>query len=341
MSMYCNIYLIKLFSSCLENVGRQGQFPHGIDILTKCDYHAVGQLQHCYLSLSCFIADFDEYKQPIVDHLLEHKFNHWDQSIRELTSQALFKLTSCCPDYMAFSILPKLLRHSFSIDLNTRHGALISLAEIVHALCNEAASKKQENVLVELKRYFPIEIFDQLKNVLNKIFEEKYFRGTGGELMRPAVCFVLKKFSISKLFQQNDESAATQEIYFKLDDGFLNESETFLSQCLEYNKESVQIAAVDTIAYYCDLKYSKLNMVTNQLNENKLARIFLSNLKSTSKEHVRSGYCLAVSCLPGYLLKIENNFEKIVRELMVASKWKSGKLMNHGLKKNGISRRFT
>jgi len=228
---------------------------------------------------------------------------------------------------MAFSILPKLLRYSFSIDLNTRHGALISLAEILHALCDQAREKKSN--LDALKRYFPIEIFDELKNVLNKIFEEKYFRGTGGELMRPAVCFVLKKLSISKLFQQNEvENKETN--YFKLDEGFLNESETFLTQCIEYNKENVQMAAVDTISFFCDLKYSKnftSSSSSSSINESKLVHIFLTNMKSTSKEHVRSGYCLAVSYLPGYLLSVENNFEKIVRELIVASKWKTGKLL--------------
>jgi len=34
-----------------ENVGRQGSFPHGIDILTMCDYHAVGLRNQAYLEL--------------------------------------------------------------------------------------------------------------------------------------------------------------------------------------------------------------------------------------------------------------------------------------------------
>ncbi|KAL4240381.1 hypothetical protein ACF0H5_001171 [Mactra antiquata] len=34
-----------------ENVGRQGTFPHGIDILTTADYFAVGLRSHCYLEL--------------------------------------------------------------------------------------------------------------------------------------------------------------------------------------------------------------------------------------------------------------------------------------------------
>uniref|UniRef100_A0A1A8FFT3 Tubulin-specific chaperone D n=1 Tax=Nothobranchius korthausae TaxID=1143690 RepID=A0A1A8FFT3_9TELE len=35
-----------------ENVGRQGTFPHGIDILTAADYFAVGNLSNCYLNIS-------------------------------------------------------------------------------------------------------------------------------------------------------------------------------------------------------------------------------------------------------------------------------------------------
>lgn len=34
-----------------ENVGRQGTFPHGIDILTTADYFTVGNRTHCYLEL--------------------------------------------------------------------------------------------------------------------------------------------------------------------------------------------------------------------------------------------------------------------------------------------------
>uniref|UniRef100_A0A1A8BX37 Tubulin-specific chaperone D n=1 Tax=Nothobranchius kadleci TaxID=1051664 RepID=A0A1A8BX37_NOTKA len=34
-----------------ENVGRQGTFPHGIDILTAADYFAVGNLSNCYLNI--------------------------------------------------------------------------------------------------------------------------------------------------------------------------------------------------------------------------------------------------------------------------------------------------
>ena len=61
-----------------ENVGRQGTFPHGIDILTACDYFAVGLRSKSYLELSVFVAQFPEYTRPLIDHLVQHKINHWD-----------------------------------------------------------------------------------------------------------------------------------------------------------------------------------------------------------------------------------------------------------------------
>jgi hypothetical protein len=38
-------------SAFQEHVGRQGTFPHGIDILTTCDYFAVGLRKNAYLQL--------------------------------------------------------------------------------------------------------------------------------------------------------------------------------------------------------------------------------------------------------------------------------------------------
>lgn len=56
-----------------ENVGRQGTFPNGIDILTKCDYFAVGSRNNTYLNLSVFVGQFDAYRDTLIDHLLEKK----------------------------------------------------------------------------------------------------------------------------------------------------------------------------------------------------------------------------------------------------------------------------
>ncbi|RMZ99376.1 tubulin-specific chaperone D [Brachionus plicatilis] len=290
-------------ASFQENVGRQGQFPHGIDIIIKCDYHAVGQIHNCFLDLAIYIASFEEYRQQIVDHLMVHKFNHWDHSIRELTAQSFFKLTPLCPDYMAFEVVPSLIKQSSSIDLNTRHGALLSLGQLIHAL-SELVNLEPEKLL---NKYFNEEFTSKLRHVLSQIFDEKYFRGSGGEYMRPAVCFFVKKFSLCKQMHKQ----------FQLDDQFIGQCEHFLVQCIEQNKESVQLSAAETLPVYCDLP-------PYHHSEPKLVEAFIKNLRQTSKDYVRSGYCFALGHLPPFFLAKNDNFRKITSTLIVASKCVSG-----------------
>ncbi|MCI4391793.1 hypothetical protein PGIGA_G00138500 [Pangasianodon gigas] len=122
-----------------ENVGRQGTFPHGIDILTAADYFAVGNLNNCYLTISVYIAGFEEYTKPMIDHLVARKINHWDGAIRELATKALHNLTPQAPDYMANTVLPQLLPMVTGMDMHGRHGAILACAEITHALYKLAA----------------------------------------------------------------------------------------------------------------------------------------------------------------------------------------------------------
>lgn len=49
-----------------ESVGRLGNFPHGIDILTVADFFSVGVRMNSFLEISDFISQFDEYKLPLI-----------------------------------------------------------------------------------------------------------------------------------------------------------------------------------------------------------------------------------------------------------------------------------
>jgi hypothetical protein len=147
-----------------ENVGRQGQFPHGIDILTKADYFAVGSLTNCYLNISTYLVQFQEYTSSLISHLLEHKFNHWDSEVRELTSQALHNLTLVCPDYMSHALLDTLIKQCMHFDLNTRHGAIMCLSEIIHALSVYAVQHGKPK-----SNFFTAEFLDELKTLIGRV----------------------------------------------------------------------------------------------------------------------------------------------------------------------------
>ena len=89
--MICSVqltYTLKLKYLSLS-VGAEA-VPHGIDLLTTCDYHSVGIRAHAYTELSVKVAEkSDEYANQLVGHLIEKKISHWDNSVRELTGQAL------------------------------------------------------------------------------------------------------------------------------------------------------------------------------------------------------------------------------------------------------------
>uniref|UniRef100_A0A8C7E728 Tubulin-specific chaperone D n=1 Tax=Naja naja TaxID=35670 RepID=A0A8C7E728_NAJNA len=124
-----------------------GTFPHGIDIVTTADYFAVGNRANCFLNISVYVAGFPEYTQPMIDHLINMKINHWDSVVRELSAKALHNLTPLAPEYITREVLPKLLPLAVGIDLHTRHGAILACAEITHALNVEVLKSKTTNML--------------------------------------------------------------------------------------------------------------------------------------------------------------------------------------------------
>lgn len=162
-----------------------------------------------------------------------------------------------------------------------------------------------------------------LKDVISKIFDSKYFRGSGGEYMRPAVCFFIKKLSLAKLFDQNENS---------LDEKFVRECEAFIRECIEYNKEDIQGAACKTLPYYCDFKFpDKSNL--NKTEAQRLIRTYTHCMKSTSKEYVRSGYCMAMGNIPFYLFRALDDFTEVCRSLIQGSKTISGAISEHPVEK--------
>ena len=203
----------------------------------------------------------------MIDHLMEHKFNHWDSLVRELTAQSLFNLTPLCPDYMAFHIIPKLFKSATSVDLNTQHGTLLSLGQLIHALCTPLETSSN------LVRFFPEDTTTQLKVVIKHIFNEKFFRGSFDEHIRPAVCFFIKKLSMSDLLNKLPNS--------DLGESFISDCDRFIAQCIKYNKESVQTAVVETIPFYCDLKYK--GPKSESIESSNLIDSFIKSLTETSK----------------------------------------------------------
>uniref|UniRef100_UPI00398F11B9 tubulin-specific chaperone D n=1 Tax=Pristiophorus japonicus TaxID=55135 RepID=UPI00398F11B9 len=273
-----------------ENVGRQGTFPHGIEILTAADYFAVGNRTKCFLNISIYIVGFPEYTQPLIDHLIHNKFNHWDCAIRELTAKTLHNLTPYAPEYLANIALPRLLPLATGIDLNTRHGAVLACAEIVFALYKMAVESNRP-----ITDYINENSRESLKNIHRKLYNCQLYRGFGGAFMRPAVCCFIEKMSLSKMPLKND--SIITEWQWLIDDS-LKSIHHFTSTAKQ--KIKFQEAVISALTALCNEYYQTAEGTADPEVQNKIVDKYISELQR-SEEMTRCGFSLALGALPKFM----------------------------------------
>ncbi|MEE6506743.1 hypothetical protein FKM82_007829 [Ascaphus truei] len=247
-----------------ENVGRQGTFPHGIDILTAADYFAVGNRANCFLNISV---------------------------IRELSTKGLHNLTPTAPEYMANCVLPRLLPLATGKDLHTRHGAILACAEVTHALYKLAV---QSNRLVS--DYLDKEILAGLTAIHPKLQERQLYRGLGGELMsRPAVCALIEKLSLSKVPHPGDAIISGWQ-------WLINDTLRSLHLFSSSARQRIKEAAVLALSALCNEYYQNKQGDADPVVQDELVKQYIAELQST-EEMIRCGFSLALGALPSFMLK--------------------------------------
>lgn len=275
-----------------ENVGRQGTFPHGINILTTVDFFSVSLRSHSYLKLSVFVSQFKEYTIPLINHLNEYKINHWDVDVRNLASQALHNLTPKASQYMIKVVLPKLLPLTTGYDMNARHGAILSVAEIVMAV----ALLLRDQSLAD---FIGNSNMEGIRNVAFILCEKKAFRGLGEEMLRKAMCIFILKLCKSKLLSDGDWS-------------LLETWKVIIFECLTKRDENLQNEASAAFSEMCFAYY-----VNDPLRYSSIVSTCLENLNS-SKQETRCGFAKALGGLPNAILK--SNFDEIILKLIEQTK---------------------
>ena len=252
-----------------ENVGRQGNFPHGIAINTIADYFSIGNRQNAYTKVACEIAKFVEYRHNIIEHVVTSKLFHWDKVVRELAAKTLFHLTEIEPSILIESVLPSLIPQCLSPTLDQRHGASIGVSEI---LLKSAA----------LKITIPIESQKLIRDLIPKIEKARLFTGKGGVFMRVGVCRIMHAMSVCGF-------ELTDKIILRLQDS--------LDENIKHANEEVQAAAVDAFAAFAACYYKSES-------SNMLARVekYIGLLRTEKIFSVTRGVASALGELPISLL---------------------------------------
>ncbi|XP_011303507.1 tubulin-specific chaperone D [Fopius arisanus] len=266
-----------------ENVGRQGNFPHGIDILTVADYFEVGVRSNAYLKISVHIAQYKEYTVPMIDHLVQRKIGHWDTAIRELSAKALGNLTFRDVYYMVETVLPILIDNLRSIDLNVRHGSILAIAEILEALHGHFGGSIEARIGVP-------EV-EEIEKIIGMFRSRGQFKGLGGELMKQACATLISKCS---------------QVHFPVGRDVVGEWQRLLEECLSHEVAGVRLRAAEAHSSFFLEYYSQDD---NKDDRDTIVSRYLENLKS-SHQTVRIGFAEAMGYFPGFLLK--ERFEDIV-----------------------------
>ncbi|KAH1063695.1 hypothetical protein J1N35_028682 [Gossypium stocksii] len=265
-----------------ENVGRQGNYPHGIDIVNTADYFSLSSRTNSYIHVATCIAQYEGYLHPFVDELLHSKISHWDRSLRELATEALAALVRYDAAYFADFVLEKLIPFTLSSDLCTRHGATLAAGELVLALhqCGyDLPNDKQK----------------QVSGIVPAIEKARLYRGKGGEIMRAAVSRFIECISFSRV-------PLPEKVKRSLIDS-LNEN-------LRHPNSQIQTAAVKALKHFVQaylVATDNKGAVSNNITLKYLQLLNDSNVA------VRRGSAMALGVLPHEMLA--NQWKDVILKL--------------------------
>lgn len=158
------------------------------------------------MNVSCYVAQFEEYYEPLIDHLVNTKMQHWEEEIRILAGKALSTLSVYNPKLVVEKYLPIIYDNCFKKALHVKHGALWGLSELILGLAGlshfsrkekleEALQQMRKNELDSIKisednknslHLISSETLENIKAILKTMESKGLLKGKGGELMRLA-----------------------------------------------------------------------------------------------------------------------------------------------------------
>lgn len=279
-----------------EAVGRQGasSFPNGIAIITLADYVALGNRNDSYTTITWKIAECDEYRRGIVDHLFTVKLFHWDRAIRQLASKSLHGLVIKDEQYFCQTVIPYLLEKSLDMkSLEVRHGAVLGVGEIVLALSLNGR-------LASL----PKEASSSVIGLPGTIDKKRMYRGRGGEIMRSAACRLVECISRANLPLKVKEQVVLLDI---------------IDGCIPHPNETIQKDACAALHQLMTVYFPVGSQGPSDRLQARVVDKFLDLCQTSTNPAATRGYTMALGFLPNKLIAPNGNVLHRVLSCLVQS----------------------
>lgn len=300
ISLACSLLITSLFdrevncrraaaAAFQEHVGRQGEFPYGIDIIGKVNFFTLANRSICYTEISVNVAQYEEYRMSLIEHLWNVKYSHSDISIREITAQALYNMVPLNPSHFIDKVIPFLIQKTNDRDVGIHHGSLLSLTSIIKSL-------------KQIEYQIPNEIKAQLREIPMAIDKLGLHKGKYGHLVRIAICRLIEALSTLKISLAGAVSPDSKKSFKTLYMSFLEEN-------LKHSLEEVS-----QVAASCFNTFLKVYFPT--VTETLIEKITLRWIRSIEKETVyaKRGYYLGLGSLPKVL--IGDHFNTLVESFV-------------------------
>jgi len=336
-----------------EHVGRQGYFPHGIEIITEADYFTLGNKNYCYLNIATFIAQYVDYSKKIIDYLAYNRVQHVEIAIRQVGAETLGLLVPFQPDYIISDIITNLLKQFLSNNINVRHGSIIGLGYILVGLrgkwdFEQKARKIRKKVLEGMsvtetkvledseyrkefnKTYENIkyvnnlsmlskDLSSKLLSVVKDLDGANLYRGKGTEIMRSAINTYLRLLFESEL-------EITEELFIYYLD--------ILIDNLKHPNPDLQIGACEAIKVLNE-NYKKLleNKGLIEKIKHKLDNIIKQSIVSENIYETR-GYTMAIPLFN--IINLRESYKDALESLLTNSKMKNTNNNDYETRKNAV-----
>ena len=84
------------------------------------------------------MSSFDIYYQPFIEHLAYTKLQHQDKNLRTKSAAALGVMVPLNPKLFVCEVIPNLITKILDEMINTRHGSLFGLAEVLIGISGQS-----------------------------------------------------------------------------------------------------------------------------------------------------------------------------------------------------------
>lgn len=311
--VHCRRAAAAAFQEC---VGRQCSFPHGIDIISIVNFFTTSNRTNCFTKLAPKIAEYKEYSISLINCLSFEKYSHSDLSIRTLTSKSLAKMTLIEPEYFISTIIPHFIKMSTSKDFNVRHGAILSLSEILKSIDNVD--------LLETEKQ------SEIRDITKVVLENKLCKGKESHHIRVALCKLINSITILKFnldsFVNNKQESIIAHSH--KEQSYLEYLLEFLEDNLQFPMENVNEQASKTLENYLSHYFSSCSSDL----EVKLTQKWMKLAFSDVNLPTRRGFCLGLGSLSESLLN--NQIHEVINNLLEGMKQEKDKDID--LRKNCI-----